>query len=146
MSNTDVVEVLKEEVPVVEVVISDDPTVVEVVTISSVVEVSPLNITDVVEVLNEKVPAIEVVTTNDLTAVEVFTTDVDVIEVVQLIAKDGTDGTDGLDSIVPGPPGVATVVHGSDPKVQRPDTVLVFWYGSVEPNNWTSTDIWVEDS
>jgi hypothetical protein len=40
--------------------------------------------------------------------------------------------------------GTAIVQHGADDSVARPTADVVFWYGSVEPLNWTATDIWVE--
>lgn len=43
-----------------------------------------------------------------------------------------------------GPSGVAIVEHGASSGIARPDATVVFWYGSVEPTNWTATDIWVE--
>jgi Collagen triple helix repeat (20 copies) len=43
-----------------------------------------------------------------------------------------------------GPAGsVGIVQHGTNATMTRPGSTVVFWYGSVEPTNWISTDIWV---
>jgi hypothetical protein len=34
-------------------------------------------------------------------------------------------------------------VHGTNAGFARPSATVVFWYGTVQPTNWTSVDIWV---
>lgn len=41
-----------------------------------------------------------------------------------------------------GPPGVFVVTHGTDPNVARPDYPLVYWIGTVFPNNSLDHDFY----
>lgn len=39
-------------------------------------------------------------------------------------------------------PDVTAVEHGADATVPRPNATVVIWVGTVQPDNWTSADIW----
>lgn len=44
-----------------------------------------------------------------------------------------------------GPPGIVTLTHGTDANAARPvGPAVVYWIGTVLPNNAIATDLWYE--
>lgn len=78
--------------------------------------------------------------------------DIDLDTIQVLLTRGETDAEIGVDMPgveigipgpqgPPGPTGLIKVNHGADPNVARPDAPLVYWVGSVQPNNGFPDDL-----